>query len=368
MPAGEDLPNTLSWTDVRNLREGGKGVRRTGLYGISAIVYPEKSGIKPFFADGAAVDADFFSMMDVPFLHGSGWSAADDTAEARVAVIASSLSEKLYGDESPVGKTIKLDDQDYRIVGVANRWAPLPKYYRIDGNSRANAEADEVFIPLMTALASERSVNGSTSCFSDTDPGFAGLMSGECVWLRYWVELGSASERAAFRDYLSSYVQQQKGLGRLPRPDASGVYDVRDWLVHLEVVDDDTRLQTWLAFGFLMVCLINTVGLLLAKFTGRAGDIGVRRALGATKGQIFAQYLSEAAALGLAGSVFGVLAAFAMLKVLAGQSPDLEGYARMDATMLVATVLLSVASAVLAGLLPTWRATQVVPALQLKSQ
>lgn len=44
-------------------------------------------------------------------------------------------------------------------------------------------------------------------------------------------------------------------------------------------VPGDVRLQMWLAFGFLLVCLVNTVGLLLAKFLRRSGEIGVRRAL-----------------------------------------------------------------------------------------
>ena len=94
----------------------------------------------------------------------------------------------------------------------------------------------------------------------------------------------------------------------------------------------------------------------------------MRRALGATRAQIFLQYLSEAAALGLVGSIIGVAGAFGMLHLLAKQSPDLEQYARMDPTMLATTVALSVLAAVIAGLLPTLRATQVVPALQLKSQ
>jgi hypothetical protein len=59
------------------------------------------------------------------------------------------------------------------------------------------------------------------------------------------------------------------------------------------VVPGDVRLQMWLAFGFLRVCLVNTVGLLLAKFLRRSGEIGVRRALGASRAEIFLQCLSK---------------------------------------------------------------------------
>jgi cell division protein FtsX len=70
--------------------------------------------------------------------------------------------------------------------------------------------------------------------------------------------------------------------------------NVMQWMQHLGVVSADAKLSTWLAFGFLLVCLVNTVGLLLAKFSARAGEIGVRRALGATKPEIFRQFLTEA--------------------------------------------------------------------------
>jgi putative ABC transport system permease protein len=186
--------------------------------------------------------------------------------------------------------------------------------------------------------------------------------------MHFWAETETAGERQAYKDYIDGYVQQQRARGRLPHKEGAELYDVRDWLSFIGVVDDDTKLQTWLAFGFLTVCLVNTIGLLLAKFTARSGEIGVRRALGASRSQICAQYLIEAATLGLVGSLIGVALAYGMLHLMARQSPDLEALAKMDALMLLTTVLLSIASSVIAGLLPTWRAMQVVPALQLKSQ
>jgi putative ABC transport system permease protein len=145
-------------------------------------------------------------------------------------------------------------------------------------------------------------------------------------------------------------------------------FDVMQWLAEREVVGDDSRLQTWLAFGFLLVCLVNTVGLLLAKYSARSGEIGVRRALGAPKAELFKQYLTESAVVGLVGGLAGLGLTFAALWVLAQQSDAMAKLARMDPTMLLVTLLLAVAAALLAGLLPTWRACQVVPAVQLKTQ
>ncbi len=81
------------------------------------------------------------------------------------------------------------------------------------------------------------------------------------------------------------------------------------WLDHIKVVPSDTRLQTWLALGFLAVCLINTVGLMLAKFMRRAGELGVRRALGASQRALFGQLLMESGVIGIAGGLGGLLLA-----------------------------------------------------------
>jgi putative ABC transport system permease protein len=134
------------------------------------------------------------------------------------------------------------------------------------------------------------------------------------------------------------------------------------------VVGNDNKLSAWLAFGFLLLCLVNTIGLLLAKFSVRAPEIGVRRALGASRKEIFTQFLIETAVVGLAGGLLGLVFAFGALALIAMQSKQLTVVAHMDWFMLLMTFAMAVASAILAGLLPTWRACQVTPALQLKSQ
>src|SRR5262249_7042122 len=136
----------------------------------------------------------------------------------------------------------------------------------------------------------------------------------------------------------------------------------------LKVVGNDNRLSAWLAFGFLILCLVNTIGLLLAKFSVRAPEVGIRRALGASRKEIFQQFLTEAAVVGLVGGVLGLLLAFGALALIAMQSKELTIVAHMDWAMLMLTFAMSVMAAILAGLLPTWRACQVTPALQLKSQ
>lgn len=140
------------------------------------------------------------------------------------------------------------------------------------------------------------------------------------------------------------------------------------WLDKQGAVPGDVRLQVWLAFGFLAVCLLNTVGLLLAKFLGRASQIGVRRALGATRKAIFAQCLVEAGTVGLVGGVLGLILAWLGLWAVRHQPAGYADLAHMDVKMLLATFALAIVASLLAGMLPAWRAMQVTPAIQLKSQ
>ena len=146
------------------------------------------------------------------------------------------------------------------------------------------------------------------------------------------------------------------------------LYDVMGWLDNQNVVPSDVRMQVWLAFGFLLVCLINTVGLLLAKFLRRSSEIGVRRALGASRGSIFAQCLVEAGTVGLAGGVLGLGLALLGLWAVRQQPASYAELARLDPAMLLTTFALAIVASLLAGLLPAWRACQVTPAIQLKSQ
>jgi putative ABC transport system permease protein len=113
---------------------------------------------------------------------------------------------------------------------------------------------------------------------------------------------------------------------------------------------------------------VNTMGLLLAKFSVRSAEVGVRRALGATRGAIFRQFLVEAAVIGLAGGLLGLAFSALSLWLIRGASRELAVVARMDWAMLAATFAIAVGASLVAGLLPTWRAAQVTPALQLKSQ
>ena len=365
---GDDPPLQLTYMDAMALWDKKAALRQTPLYGLGPAIDSGRADLPPFFTEGVAVGRDFFAMFEAPFLYGDAWSADDDQRGAQVVVISHSLAERLFDKGTdPVGRKVRISDGDYAIVGVLDEWNPLPKVYNLVGGDSFGSNED-VFMPIRAAISRELDRNGSMTCNSEVEPGFQGILKSECNWVQYWVEVESASARSAYSDFLTSYVSEQKALGRFARPINNRLHDMRAWMDLLGVVDDDTRTSTWLAFAFLLVCLVNTVGLLLAKFSARPGEIGVRRALGATRGDVFRQYLTEAAVIGIVGAGLGLLMTWGALAYIRSNNESMALITRLDSTMMITAVVLSIVASVLAGLLPTWRACQVVPALQLKSQ
>jgi putative ABC transport system permease protein len=180
--------------------------------------------------------------------------------------------------------------------------------------------------------------------------------------------LPTAADVTTYRAFLNDYAAEQQRLGRFHWPAHTQLRDVRQWLQYRNVVPSEVRILILVSFGFLLVCLMNAMGLMLAKIMGRAGDIGVRRALGASRGAIFAQCLIETGVIGLAGAIFGLLlTALGLWAARSLLTKDFVALAHLDWADVGITVLLAVATSVLAGLYPTWRAAHVQPAWQLKA-
>ncbi|PWF47579.1 ABC transporter permease [Massilia glaciei] len=368
VPSERDADDQLTYIDAMNLLRSDQGVRKTGLFGTTYALEAGRADLGMLSVEGLAPSRDFFAMFGVPFKYGQPWSEDDDKKGADVVVLSRALSEKLFGEADPVGKRINLEGLPHQIVGVMDKWRMVPKFYRLIGGPGAFGVQEEFMVPLSTAIRNKSGHSGSMSCSARRAPGYQGLLDSECTWIQFYFEMNAAGERAALQNYIDNYSAEQRKLGRMKRNAPNKLYNVMEWLERQKVVGNDNRLSVWLAFGFLLLCLVNTIGLLLAKFSVRAAEVGIRRALGASRREIFQQFLIETGVVGLAGGVLGLLLAFGALALIRTQSDDLATVAHMDWTMLGATFGLSLLAAVLAGLLPTWRACQVTPAIQLKSQ
>jgi len=361
------LLDQLSYRDAMALMRAHRGVRQTAMYGVSFTVMPTIPGARPFTATGRAVYADFFPMFDVPFRSGSAWTAAADAGRANVVVVSAKLADKLFAGGRAVGRTIDLDRREYRIVGVLKPWDPQPRFYDVSDGSFS--EPEDIFLPFSTAIDRQMAFYGDNNCDAEPAPGWMGHLNSECVWTQFWVELPTAATARSYRRYLYNYAAEQRSTGRFHWAPKVGLQNVRQWLVSERVVPDEMRVSTLVAFGFLLVCLVNSIGLMLAKFSSRAGELGVRRALGASKTDIFTQCLVETAVIGALGGIVGLGLTVVGLGVERTiLSEDAARLAHLNSGMAFMTFGLAVFATVCSGLYPTWRASRVQPAWQLKAQ
>ncbi len=369
-PANEpnEPPDQVTWTDAINLMKAKAAFRQTAMASTGGVVVPEDKDNKPFMASIRLAFADFFPMFDTPFLYGSGWSSQADENRDYVVVISKSLNERVFGGEDSVGRSIEVVGKQFRVVGVVDEWILVPRFY--DVTTGAFDETEEIFMPFYMKQELELSNGGNTNCWKSPEgEGFTAFLQSECVNYQMWVELRSDSEKQDYMNFLNNYVNEQKALGRFPRPLNNRLSDVMEWMENQEVVADDARIMMSLSFMFLLVCLLNTIGLLLAKFTGKASEIGLRRAVGASRGDLFIQHLVETACIGIAGGLLGLglaLLGLQGIKTLYGEF--VQNVVQLDMTMVAFALVLALVSSILAGIYPTWRACNIAPASQLKSQ
>lgn len=362
------LPNQMTWTDATNLTHANKALRQSAMARSGAIIEPAGDDAKPIEASIRLAYSDFFAMFEVPFIFGTPWDSDSDTSREQVVVLSKRTNESVFAGENSIGKTLIIAGRHFQVVGVLDDWQPMPKFY--DVNNGAFNESEELFMPFSLKEELELPNWGNNNCWKSPEgEGFIASLRSECINTQMWVELVDDNAKDEYLDFLNNYVMEQKELGRFPRPLKNRLSNVMQWMQSQEVVEEDSKMMMWLSFMFLLVCLLNTIGLLLAKFTGKSAEIGLRLAIGASRADLFKQHLVETALIGLLGGIAGLgLAVLGLegIKILYGDFVD--DLATLDISMILLALSIALLSSIAAGLYPTWRACNISPASQLKNQ
>jgi putative ABC transport system permease protein len=374
MPNSDLPPPEMTYKDTQFLLASGIPLRKVVMYSTLGVI-SAAGAAPPTQVATRVTTADFFALFEAPFLYGNGWSASADKPPQPLIVLSRAENDKLFGGANSVGRTLRWNDRDFRIVGVLNDWFPRPRYYDLNGGSFQLP--DDAYLPYGWGSELQLLNKEENDCWKpeklDTYRDYEGS---DCVWQQMWVELPDAASRERFRSFMDGYWAEQRQAGRFPRPKNNRLTTVSQWLRDNQVVDNDNRVLVGLAFAFLALCLINTVGLLLAKFLSGAAVTGIRRALGASRRQIFAQLLIEVGVVSVLGAVLGlVLAAVGLVAVhhlyAAAHLGARGGYQELthfDVVGVVWAVILAVAATLAAGFYPAWRIGRLSPAVYLKSQ
>lgn len=257
----------------------------------------------------------------------------EETRGAQVAIIGYDIAERLFPGEDPLGRTVRLGRRGFTVIGVQSRlgtsggvsldryvWVPLPAYERVFGAAP-------------TLQVSARAPEGGS------------------------FDLAQDRARATMR------ARRNLAPGEEDNFDILTPETARNFVLGLaRRIGAAAPVLSAMALLAAVVVVTNTT---LVSVAQRTFDIGVRRAVGATRGQIVREVLAEAALVALAGGIAGTLFVAALVRLLAGPLG-------LPLTVSPQTVLLalaaSAASGILAGWYPARRAARIDVVNALRSE
>ncbi len=314
-----------------------------------------------------ATTSDFISMMGVTLRYGRNWTLAEDIARAPVVVIDTDLAQKLFGTANAVGRSVRLKQTLFRVVGVVQPFALQPRFYALSMGAYNSSAAENLYVPYAAAMDAGLMPYVSDGCdasYKDSDSSSVNVV--HCAALSLWLQLDTTQQIYTYRDFLQNYMAQQvklAGFGKMPRSELTGV---ADWLKQNNVVPDSARLNVWLASSFLLLCMANMAGLLSARFMRRSSDVGIRRALGAPRRAIFLQHVLESSFMCIIGGLLALPLTILGLWILRQQDNEFSAMAHLDTSMFASLFILTLAVGVSVGLLPAWWMSRIEPGLQVK--
>ena len=362
----KSVPDQVTYRDARGLLRSPIPVRQTPTFVTNMFVHPDPKVARPFQPHVRLVFSDFFEMFGLRFQYGGPWTEAADAKPEQVVVIDHETNQKIFGGENSVGRDLRLEERTWRVVGVLEPWRPPLRYWEMNRNPAGPPEP--VYIPFNHIEPQEIWSSGNNSGWDGANiETHQDYLNSERIWLQYWVELPDENTRAAYGDWITAYITEQKKAGRFPRPVNFRLTRVPDLIEEFGLVPQGVKSMSVVALLFLGVCSLNLVGILLGKFLARIPEVSVRRALGASRAQIFWQHIIECELIGIAGGILGVIGSLGILALLSRYMPNGDAL-KLDGEMLLLAAILSLVSGLVAGLYPAWRVCSVPPAMQLKIQ
>jgi putative ABC transport system permease protein len=343
----------FSYSEYANLRDHATTIDQLVTHYSTAPLYVTANG-QAGEVQGAVVSANYFPTLGVAPSLGRFFTTQEDAVPDRdaVAVIGYGLWRNWFGaDQAVVGKTMRINSRVFQIIGVA------PRDFR---GVQVGASPNEIWIPAMMLRT------GYRSCDAIQD---------DCTTLSILGRLApgktaqqASAEMAALAGQFAAAhrgMDVSEGAWATPAIGAQlGAGDKRRV----------ARLLSVTAIALLLIACVNLAGLLMARGTTRAKELAMRLSLGAPRGRILQQLLTESVSLAVVGGALGLMLSLWTNQMLIGfYTTDSEGYAQwFDISLDLGTVLyaagVSLVTGILFGMLPAFQAARQDTAPVLKSE
>ena len=323
---GSSATKTLTLGDAKAIQQQVQMITRVapGVGYAAQVVYSNQN----WFTHIRGVSPEYLEVRRWPIEEGSVFTQRDLDSAANVCLVGHTVIENLMGDEDPVGKTVRVQNLPFKVIGVL-----APK-----GQSPFGSDEDDTIIMPYTTVQKK----------------LAGI-----DWLQF-VMVSAATQEAihSVETQIGSLLRERHHL----RPDQEDDYIIRSPTDLANVQAQAGRIMTLLLASIASVSLlvggIGIMNIMLVSVTERTREIGVRMAVGATEQDVQMQFLSEALVLSLLGGSVGVLAG--VMGSIA-VSRMLEWPTRVPPQAIAIAVLFSAGVGVFFGYFPARKAAHLDP-------
>jgi putative ABC transport system permease protein len=272
-----------------------------------------------------------------PTSTGRFFTAEENRAGLRVAVLGSQVAQRLFPDADPVGQVIRIGRVPFEVIGVL-----ISKGISVDGAAK---EDNQVVVPIKTALRRVLNVD----------------------YLRMiYLEATSDALMGAAAEEVGAILRERHRLARYGRPDD---FRIQNQLVVMEAelatVSSFRTMITGIGAVSLIVGGVGILSIMLLSVRERRSEIGLRVAVGARRRDVWSQFLIEAVVLGGAGGVLGLMLGLGSSWIV---SASTEWTAQVTATSIAIAVASALAVGVVFGVYPAFRAASWNPIDALRTE